>query len=138
MVHALREIRRVLVPRGTIIDLRPICVDVPLRIFTAAGWKSAGMVYRGEERGHDVAANRAMRRVVNAGEYAFVKLEYFAYNWYWNTLNELKSDLDGRWKEDLFLSRENWKLARKIFKKGSGANRIMIPIRAKLGVYEKQ
>ena len=90
MVHALREIRRVLTPRGTIIDLRPICVDVPLRIFTAAGWKSAGMVYRGEERGHDVAANRAMRRVVNAGEYAFVKLEYFAYNWYWNTLNEFK------------------------------------------------
>jgi hypothetical protein len=137
MVHALQEVRRVLKPGGIVIDLRPICVAVPLFILTSTGWISAGIADRGPERVDDVAANRAMRIVVRDGSFKKLRLEYFNLNYYWNDLKELKMDLEGRWKGDIVISREIWQHARRLFKNGSGQDRIWIPIRMKIARYQK-
>ena len=137
MVHALHEVWRVLKPGGIVIDLRPICVDVPLFILTSTGWKSAGIADRGPERGDDVAANRAMRIVVRDGSFKRLRLAYFNLNYYWNDLKELKMDVEGRWKGDIVISREIWRHARRLFKNGSGQSRIWIPVRMKITRYQK-
>jgi hypothetical protein len=138
MVHALQEAWRILIPRGILIDLRPICVDVSLDISTSNGWKSAGLVDRGPERPNDIASDRAIRIVVHDGLFVWINREYFNFNYYWNDLDELKTDVEGPWKEDLILSMENWKLARRLFKNGSGPNRIRTPIRMKIAKYRKR
>jgi len=137
MVHALQEVWRVLIPRGIIIDLRPICVDVPLYILTSDGWKSAGFVDRGLERVNDIASDRAMRLVIQDRSFKRIMREYFYLNYYWNDLNDLKTDLEGSWKEDVILSKENWERARHLFTTGTGQDRVRIPIRMKITKYQK-
>jgi hypothetical protein len=118
-------------------DLRPICVDVPLDILTSDGWKSAGLVDRGPERGDDIASDRAVRRMVQDGLFTRINRKYFHLNYYWKDLDGLKTDVEGPWKEDLILSKQNWNLAWRLFKNGSGPERIRIPIRMKITKYRR-
>ena len=138
MVHALQEVWRVLIPHGILIDMRPICVDVPLYILTTNRWKSAGFVDRGQERANDIASDRAIRRVIHDGLIKRIKCEYFNLNYYWTDLNELKIDVEGAWKEDVILSKENWERAQQLFAKGTGQDRVRIPIRMKISKYQKE
>lgn len=137
MVHALQEVWRVLKPLGMVIDLRPISVDVPLWILTLSGWKSAGLVDQLPDRIYDIAADRAMRSMVHAGLLIRLQQKYFGINYYWNNLKDLKTDIEGRWKEDLIISKEVWRQARLLFKNGSGLRRIRIHFRKKITVYQK-
>lgn len=137
MVHALKEFWRVLVPKGVLIDLRPICMDVELLIHTARGWKAVGRVDRGELRLHDNAANLAMRKVVQEGLFRKVKKAYFITNHYWNDLEGLRTDADGCWKEDVTISEETWVRARTQMESGSGEDRVRVPVKRKITTYEK-
>jgi hypothetical protein len=137
MVHALGEVWRVLKPAGIVIDLRPICVDLPILILTVTGWKSAGPVDNSPDRVHDIAANRAIRTVVHDHLFIRLKQEYFNVDYYWNNPKELKMDAEGRWKDDVLISKEIWRQARLLFKNGSGERRVRIPFRVKLTAYQK-
>ena len=138
MVHALKEVWRVLKPGGVLIDLRPISVDVPLFILTTTGWKSAGLPDQSPDRIHDLAANRTIRNVVNNGLFIRLKQEYFTTKYYWKNLKELKSDVENYWKEDVIVSKEIWQQARLLYTSGSGQRRILFPLRRKLIVYQKR
>jgi SAM-dependent methyltransferase len=137
MVHALKEVWRVLKPGGILIDLRPISVDVPLLILTASGWKSAGLPDQSPDRVHDFAANRAIHRVVHDGFFIRLKQEYFVTKYYWNNLKELKSDVENCWKEDIIVSKEIWHHARLLYKSGSTQRRVQFPLRRKLVMYRR-
>jgi uncharacterized protein YeeX (DUF496 family) len=138
MVHALEETCRVLKPDGILIDLRPISVDVPLLILTASGWKSAGIPDQSPDRVHDLAADHALRIVLQDGLFTRVKRKYFDVNNYWNSLKALKEDIEDRWKDDVIVSTEIWQEARILFKNGSGQKRVRFPFRKKISVYQKR
>jgi hypothetical protein len=137
MVHALKEFWRVLVPRGVLIDLRPICMDVDLLILSTHGWKSAGRVDRGELRLHDNAANLATRRVVNGGLFHRIKTTYFTTKYFWNELEGLKTDTEGCWKEDASISEDTWRRAGRLLEGGNGEDRICISVKEKIVIYQK-
>ena len=137
MVHALKEFWRVLVPKGVLIDLRPICMDVDLLILSSQGWKSAGRVDRGELRLHDNAANLAMRSVVKERFFKRVEEAYFITKYYWNDLEELRTDTDGCWKEDVTISENTWQRASMLLESGSGEDRICVPVKEKIVTYQK-
>jgi hypothetical protein len=138
MVHALKEVWRVLKPGGIVIDLRPISVDVPLLILTTAGWKSAGIPDQSPDRVHNLAANQAMRSVIHDGLFVKLKQDYFETKYYWNNLRELKSDVDNCWKDDVIVSKEIWQHARFLYTSGNGQRRIQFPLRRKLIMYRKK
>jgi hypothetical protein len=137
MVHALREAWRVLKPGGTLIDLRPISVDVPLLILTDAGWKSAGCPSQSPDRVHDLAANRAIRNVIGEGRFLKVKQVYFVTNYYWNSMEELQADVDESWKDDIIVTEQIWQEAYRLFKLGRSQRRILFPMHRKLTAYRK-
>ena len=137
MVHALKEARRVLRAGGTLIDLRPISVDVPILILTASGWESAGRPSQSPDRVHDLVADRSMREVLREGLLAKLKQVYFVTNYYWNDVQELQSDVDESWKEDIIMTKEIWQKVRRLFKRGSGERRILFPLRRKITVYRR-
>jgi len=137
MVHALKETWRVLKPSGIVIDLRPISLDTPLLILTKTGWKPAGYPDQSPDRIHDIAADRTMRIVVKGGMFTSVKRQYFEINYYWNNLNELKTDIEARWADDVIVSKEIWRQAHLLFKNGSGERRVRVPFRKKISVYQK-
>jgi hypothetical protein len=137
MVHALRETWRVLKTGGWLFDLRPISVDVPLLIMTDQGWESAGMPDQSPDRVDDLAADRAIRVVVRRGWFTRVMQHYFSVNNYWDHLKEFREDMQESWKDDILVSEETWRQARRLFKKGSGKPRILFPFRKKISVYLK-
>ena len=137
MVYALKETWRVLRPSGTLIDLRPLSIDVPLLILTNAGWKSAGLPDQSQDRVHDNAADRAMRAVVHDGLFSRTKRKYFDVNNFWNSLAALKEDVEERWKEDVIVPKGIWREARLLYKNGSGKQRVRIAFRKKISVYQK-
>ncbi len=137
MVHALKQFWRILAPNGTLIDLRPTCMDVDLLIQSKKGWVSAGRVDRGELRLHDNAANRTMRTVIQEGLFKKVHFTYFLTRHYWNDLEGLRTDTEGSWKEDATIAEETWQRARSLLGTGSGEDRICVPVRRKITTYQK-
>jgi len=65
MVHALREVHRVLRREGVLIDLRPAAVHRRIGIGRDRRWKLAGVMQ--EDFRDDHAADRAVRRAVREG-----------------------------------------------------------------------
>lgn len=138
MVHALKEFWRVLVPRGVLIDLRPICMDVDLLILSAYGWERAGRVDRGELRLHDNAANLVMRSAVSERLFQRLKRTYFITKHYWNDLEGLRTDSEDCWKEDVTISEDTWQRASSLLETGSGEDRVCVPVKRKIATYQKR
>lgn len=137
MVHALKEAWRVLVSRGTLVDLRPLCIDVPLEILSPSGNESAGLVDMSPEIDQDIAADAATQAVVRDGFYKELKREIFDFAYYWNTVREFKADLDESWKDEVILPVEVLKLARAMYKKHRDGARVRIRIRMMLTKFMK-
>jgi hypothetical protein len=137
MVHALEEAWRVLVSRGILVDLRPLCIDIPLEILSPAGSESAGLVDMNPDIDKDIAAEAATQAVVRDGYYTELKRETFDFAYYWNTVREFKADLDERWKDEVILPADVLKRARAMYKKLGDTARVRIRIRMLLAKFAK-
>ncbi len=73
MVHALREIHRVLKPNGTLIDLRPNEGNRPIEVLLSYATLRAGEIESSTDATDKRAANHAMQQAVTDGLF---KLEY--------------------------------------------------------------
>ena len=138
MVHALKEAWRVLVPHGIMIDVRPLCVDVPLEIAFKGGSESAGIVDLSPDIARDIAADQAIDSVIVERIYEEAMVEYFDFAYYWKTFKDMEEDLEANWKDEIVIPEEVWRRAHKLFKKQRPQTRIRVGVRMKLGIYEAQ
>ncbi len=100
MVHALGEIRRVLKPGATLIDLRPLTDNWSVEVASSAGWQAAGRLNDLPVGvADDEAANQAMREAQSRGWYSREKEEEFAFFYYWDTPSEMKKFMDEEWDD---------------------------------------
>jgi len=91
MVHALKEVWRVLVPNGQVIDLRPISENAPIEVVVGDQVLFAGRrIDCVEGIADDIAANEAIESAVGSGWFVQEYAGSFKYNTYWNTLAEMK------------------------------------------------
>ncbi len=137
MVHALKEAWRVLVAHGFMIDVRPLCIDVPLEVVFSEAAKSAGMLDLSPDIKRDITSGRAIETIIAAGIFKEEKLELFDFAYYWNTLEEMQEDLDENWKDEIVIPEGVLGRAQALFKKQPSKPKIRISVRMKLGVYEK-
>ncbi len=92
MVHALNEARRVLVPNGLLIDLRPAPVHRRVGISRGKGWNLVGVMR--ERFADDYAADRAVRQVLRQGWLKPVRRMRFDCPRIMDTLEEFRAWLD--------------------------------------------
>lgn len=97
MVHALKEIWRVLVPDGIMVDLRPLSGQLPLEIVADGQAKVAGLVDDSEEIPNDIAASKSLARVAQQGWFIREREEAFDYSLYWDTIDEMKAYMEENW-----------------------------------------
>lgn len=97
-MHALKEIWRVLVPRGSLIDLRPLAINPPIEI-VGSGEVMAGGVMDGS-RGvpDDVASEAALQAVTDDGCFVCERTEFFECALYWDTIDEMTVDVAKWWR----------------------------------------
>jgi hypothetical protein len=108
MVHALDEIRRVLIkPNGFLIDLRPVESNWSVEISSSTGCQLAGRLSdMPMGLADDEAAFKAMREVESRRWYIKEKEEEFAFFYYWDTPSEMKEFMETEW-EDFEKMQEN-------------------------------
>jgi hypothetical protein len=137
MVHALHEARRLLAPGATLIDLRPLCVDVPLEIVTPRGSQSAGLVDMSPEIQDDLAADDTFRQAVTSGLLRELRQEFFDFAYYWDTLRQVKTDFEARWKGQAILPEAVYRQARRLCQSHRPRPRLRLRLRMKLSAYRQ-
>ncbi len=137
MVHALEEAWRVLTPHGTMVDLRPLPVDVALEVVSPRGCEPAGMVDMSLDWEFDVAPDKAIDQVLKTGSFSQAILETFEYAFYWRTFHGMVVDLEENWKGDLVMPDDVLKKARKIFLADRLHSRLRLPLKMVLALYIK-
>ncbi len=85
----------------------------------------------------DVAPDKAIEQVLNAGIFGQNLLETFDYAYYWTTFHGMVVDLEENWKGDLVVPEDVLNKARKIYLDHRPKSRMRLPMKMKLGVYKK-
>ena len=91
MVDALREAHRVLVPGGTVVDLRPLTARVVVEVVTAdrADWAAEADAYGAAE--DDASADAAVRHALSCGWFVLRRSDRFDFEVYCDTAADLKA-----------------------------------------------
>ncbi len=138
MVHALHEAWRVLLPRGILIDLRPLCADAPLEIVFAGGCALAGQVDMRPDIAHEIAADQAIETVVRDGIFKKLQLDLFDFAYYWEAVEDMLADMDEYWQGEVILRAGVIRRARAFFKKYQPQARVRLRMPMKLEKFVKQ
>jgi hypothetical protein len=89
MVHALREIWRVLIPGGYLIDVRPRPTNWPLEVVALGQVMLVGKVDNAPFVPDDSAAEKAMTQTVREGLFSVEHQATFDCASYWDTLDDM-------------------------------------------------
>lgn len=99
MVHALDEIRRVLVPQGVLIDLRPISDQWRVEVFSAREVRQSGFIADTSSAvADDKAADRAISTAEANGWFRREEETFFPIRYVWDTPREMESWIAEEWE----------------------------------------
>lgn len=100
MVHALEEIRRVLVPGGILIDIRPLADRWPVEVGSTAVFKQTGRVSDlPVQVDGDVAANQTMKEAAARGWFEREREQLFPFLYSWDTPSEMEEFIAEDWAD---------------------------------------
>ena len=139
MVNALGEIRRVLVPDGILIDLRPLLEHAPVEIVSARETQIAGTVDQlPEDRASDVAADHAITQAEQQGWFVKEREEFFPFNYYWDSPKEAQEYLEAEWSNSVSVDDDVWRNARSMWAVANADARVRIRWRMLIARWRKQ
>ena len=100
MVHALEEIRRVLIPDGLLIDLRPILDKWPVEVVWSGGRRVTGkLTDLPAALADDAASNNAMEEAIRQGWFDSENKSIFPVFLYWNDPEDMRLDMMEKWSD---------------------------------------
>ena len=137
MVHALREIWRVLAPGGTLIDLRPLSARWPVEVVVNHHATVAGLVDDSPGAPLDTAANESLAQAAREGLFTREQENSFKYLWYWDTPDEMKAYLEENWAPDAILPDEVLAEARRLMSKTGEGGRARIRLHMIISAWRK-
>ncbi len=137
MVHALEQAWRVLVPRGIMVDVRPLSVDTPLEIVYPGGKASAGIIDMSPGAELDKDADQAIESVLNDRKYRELNVEYFGFALYWESVKGMQEDIEENWKDEVIITEDVWQNAQTLMSREGQKSQLRVCYQMKLGVYEK-
>ena len=100
MVHALSEIRRVLLPNGILIDLRPLLDRWPVEVVSAREIRETGLI-QGLPLGlaDDEAANQSIAQAEQKGWFLRETEEFFPFYYLWDSPGEMEEWITEEWHD---------------------------------------
>ena len=99
MVHALDEIRRVLVPGGVLIDLRPVSDSWRVEVFSAREIRETGSITDTTSGvADDKASDQAMANVEANGWFRRESEAFFPIHYVWDTASEMEAWIAEEWE----------------------------------------
>lgn len=138
MVHALEEIRRVLVPGGILIDLRPLADRWRVEVFSARETRQTGRMTDmplGLE--DDKAANLAMVEGEQRGWFLREKEELFPIHYVWDSASEMEEWIDSEWEGFVALEDEARRAARSAWALGDADSQVRVEVKVLITRWRK-
>jgi len=130
MVHALGEIRRVLVPDGLLIDLRPLQDRWQIEVPSAQEVRETGRVQDlPTPLADDEAANRAMAQASEDGWFARDREEFFSYYYSWDTPSEMEEWIAEEWEDFIRMDEETKRATRSAWTLGGADARVRLKVK---------
>jgi hypothetical protein len=139
MVHALNEIRRVLVNDGILIDLRPLLDRWPVEVTSKSGHHEAGRATDlPEALSDDRAADQALADVVQRGWFLHERGDEFPFFYYWDTPREMQEYIDDTWNDVIRIEDELWSHLRSLWATANADARVRIRLKMRIASLHKQ
>jgi len=138
MVHALEGIKRVLVPGGLLIDLRPLLERWPVEIAWENGYREVGrLTDLPEGLSDDEAANRAMEEAARRGWFALEQGECFSLFYSWDTASDMEQYLREEWDSFVQLDEEVSRAAKSTWAVANADARVRVRARMIINRWRK-
>lgn len=130
MVHALSEIRCVLVDGGVMIDLRPIMDRWPIQVVSARGIHGTGSM-QGLPPGlaEDEAANRSLLQAEKDGWFTREAEEFFPYIYSWDTPSEMEEWVETEWHDFIGLDEDTRQATRSTWASADADARVQVKVK---------
>lgn len=138
MVHALEESWRILAPGGQLVDIRPLTSNPPLEVIFNEEINIAGQVDDSVDTPSDIAANEAVKEVVNRGIFLRQQEERFEFAYYWDKLEDMEAYIEDQWSDWVNLPQEVSVKARRLTKDFVGNVQYRVQVDMLISRYKKQ
>lgn len=130
MVHALDEIRRVLVPGGILIDLRPILDRWEIEVASARESRVTGRM-KDFPLGlaDDAAANKSMREAAENNWFLREREEFFPFIYSWDSAGEMEEWIEDEWEGFIETDEETRNATRSAWALGDADSRVCVNVK---------
>jgi hypothetical protein len=130
MVHALDEIRRVLVKDGILIDLRPILDGWPVEVVSARDKRETGRIHDlPAGMADDEAANRSIAQAEQDGWFIRQAEEFFPFIYSWDTPSEMEEWIEEEWQEFIRLDEDTRQATRSAWASADADARVQVKVK---------
>jgi hypothetical protein len=140
MVHALREACRVLVPGGTLIDMRPRPTAVPVAAVRRRDAVRVGTIASNPAfTGDNDASDDAIRQLVTEGLLSLRRQQNFEFAHWWDNVDEMQRVVSSTWRRSQIApsAAEVAAMQHHFAKRGAGT-RLRGRVRVMIATYHRQ
>jgi SAM-dependent methyltransferase len=129
MVHALEEIRRVLVPDGVLIDVRPLADNWRVDVVSLREIRRTGRVEDlPAQTNGDLASNEAMKEVEKRGWFRREQDELFPFFYSWDTPSEMEEFVDDDWSDFVGMEEDTRRATRAAWAVADADSRVRVRV----------
>ena len=139
MVHALSEIRRVLVFNGILIDLRPLLNSWPIEVMAARETRETGRIQDlPSGLADDEASNRSMAQAEQNGWFTREAEEFFPYYYSWDSPSEMEKWITDEWHDLIQMDEEAKKATRSAWALGDADASVRVAVKMLITRWRKE
>lgn len=138
MVHALRQIWRVLAPGGLLLDMRPRPQSCPVEVLrgpraTVVGTIAENPAFVADDR----ASDAAIHHMVREGWFTLQRSSHFEFSYYWDSVDDMERFVEANWRRRHVMRSETLEAARRRMASAGRSPRLRCRARIMLSVYQR-
>lgn len=139
MVHALSEIRRVLVPNGIMLDLRPILSHWPVEVISARTTRETGHIQDLPlGLADDEAANRSIAQAEQDGWFKREAEEFYPFHYTWDSPSEMEEWIADEWQDFIQVDEETKRVTRSAWALGDADSAVRVGVKMLITRWKKE